>query len=68
MREAGIGLAADGTPAETLDDVALKVRFCSELQGYSGEPAGWRAPLTVEEQILRTILADLKRLKQDTTE
>jgi hypothetical protein len=28
------------TPAETLDDVALKLRFCAELQGYGGEPAG----------------------------
>jgi hypothetical protein len=52
------------TPAETIDDVALKLRFCAELQGYGGEPAGWRAPFTVEEQLLRSILADLKRLSR----
>lgn len=51
------------TPAETLDDVALKIRFCAELQGYGTEPAGWRPAFTVEEQLLRTIVADLKRLK-----
>jgi hypothetical protein len=54
------------TPAETLDDVALKLRFYVELQGYGGEPAGWRAPFTVEEQLLRTIIADLKRLNTPT--
>jgi hypothetical protein len=52
------------TAAETLDDVALKLRFLAELQGYAAPPAPWRAPLTVEEQLLRTILADLKRLKE----
>lgn len=51
------------TPAETLDDVALKIRFCAELQGYGTEPAGWRPAFTVEEQLLRTLVADLKRLK-----
>ena len=50
------------TPAETLDDVALKLRFCAELQGYGGEPAEQRTPLTVEEQVLLTMVADLKRL------
>ena len=54
------------TPAETLDDVVLKLRFCAELQGDGGEPAGWRAPFTVEEQLLRTIIADLKHLKART--
>jgi hypothetical protein len=53
------------TPAETLDDVALKVRFCAELQGYGARPTHWRAPFTVEEQLLRTIIADLKRLKEN---
>ena len=56
------------TAAESLDDVALKLRFCAELQGYGGEPAGWRAPLTVEEQLLRTIIADLKRLTREQRE
>jgi len=50
------------TPAETLDDVTLKLRFCAELQGYSGESAEQRTPLTVEEQLLLVIVADLKRL------
>jgi hypothetical protein len=52
------------TAAETLDDLALKLRFLAALQGYAVQPAPWRAPLTVEEQVLRTILADLKRLKE----
>jgi hypothetical protein len=52
------------TSAETLDDVAQKLRFLAELQGYAAQPAHWRAPLTVEEQLLRTIIADLKRLKE----
>jgi hypothetical protein len=52
------------TPAESLNDVALKIGFCAELQGYGAPPANWRAPLTVEEQLLRTIMADLKRLKE----
>jgi hypothetical protein len=53
------------TPAESLNDVALKIGFCAELQGYGVQPANWRAPLTVEEQLLRTIMADLKRLKEN---
>jgi hypothetical protein len=52
------------TPAESLDDVALKIRFCGELQGFGAQPAHWRAPLTIEEQLLRTIMADLKRLSE----
>jgi hypothetical protein len=54
------------TPAEGLSDIALKVRLCAELQGYApAVSTGWRAPLTAEEQLLRTILADLKRLTRE---
>ena len=49
------------TPAETLDDIVLKLRFYAELQGYGGQAASWRAPVIVDEQLLRTIIADLKR-------
>ena len=51
------------TPAETLEDVEWKLRFWAELQGDEGPGTGWRAPFTVEEHLLRTIVADLKRLK-----
>ena len=55
------------TPAESLGDAALKLRFCAELQGYDGS-SGWRAPFTVEEQLLRTTIADLKRLNREQRE
>jgi hypothetical protein len=51
------------TAAETLDDVALKIRFCAELPG-DAQPGNWRAPFSVKEQLLRTIMADLKRLRE----
>ena len=54
------------TPAETSDDVALKLGLWAELQGNGVQPASWRAPFTVEEQLLRTIVADLKRLNTRT--
>jgi hypothetical protein len=50
------------TPAETREDVALKIRFCAELPG-DAKPGNWRAPCSVKEQLLRTIVADLKRLR-----
>jgi hypothetical protein len=51
------------TPAETIGDVLLKLRLCAELQGYSGvTSSGWREAFTVEEQLLRILMADLKRL------
>ena len=52
------------TPAETIGDVGMKLSLLTALQGYAqGVTTGWRAPFTVEEQLLRTMMADLERLK-----
>ena len=51
------------TPAETLGDIGLKLGMLAALQGYAGPIAnGWREAFTVEEQLLRSLIADVERL------
>jgi hypothetical protein len=53
------------TPAETIEDVVLKHAMLTALLGYAGAvTTGWREPFTVEEQLLRSIIRDLERLKK----